>query len=773
MLTYLPDDLVEAPRRAATAIALAKADRRAVLLGTGALFALGAFTSRAEAFEPYPTGGSAMENGLVSDPLVFVSIDADGTVTITAHRSEMGQGARTSLPMIIADEMEADWSRVRIVQAPGDEPIYGNQNTDGSRSLRHHIQPMREMGASVRLMLRRAAAKAWGVDVDEVTVGLHSLTGPGGRTADFGEMAEAAMAEPVPAREELTFKDEADFRYLGKGEVSIADLRDITMGRAIYGADVQLEGMRTAVIQRPPVLGATLKSFDREAAMAIPGVEAVIELAGTAEPVLFNPLGGIAVVATDTWAAEQGRLALAAAWEESPHSTYNSDAFRQEMEAASQAPDTVFRDQGDVAAAFGNAAKTVERSYYQAHMAHATMEPPAAVARLTAEGKMEVWAPVQSPYNARKDIAADLGMDVADVTVHVTLLGGGFGRKSKGDFATEAARLAKATGMPIRVQWTREDDIRNAFYHTVSVERIRVALDADDKVSGWHHTSVAPTILSTFVPGAATQFNIEQGMGHVDTPFAVPNFRADNAPAVSHTRIGWWRAVSNVPRAWAVQSFVAELAHELGRDQKDMLLELIGPARKIDPAAEGFPEDFWNYGEPNEAFPIETGRLSNVVEMAAAEAGWGQGLPEGEALGIAAHRSFVSYVATVARVRIEDGVIRVPELHFAIDCGYAANPERIRSQMEGAAVMGMTAALHSAVTFEDGAAVQSNYSDYEMVRSDNFPEKVHVHIVKHPFSVHATGVGEPGVPPVPPAIGNAIFNATGKRFRDLPFGPFA
>ncbi|MEM8762131.1 MAG: molybdopterin cofactor-binding domain-containing protein, partial [Pseudomonadota bacterium] len=239
------------------------------------------------------------------------------------------------------------------------------------------------------------------------------------------------------------------------------------------------------------------------------------------------------------------------------------------------------------------------------------------------------------------------------------------------------------------------------------------------------------------------------------------------------TRIGWWRAVSNVPRAWAVQSFVAELAHELGRDQKDMLLELIGPARTIDPAAEGFPEDFWNYGEPNEAFPIETGRLSNVVEMAAAEAGWGQGLPGGEALGIAAHRSFVSYVATVARVRIEDGVIRVPELHFAIDCGYAANPERIRSQMEGAAVMGMTVALHSAVTFENGAAAQSNYSDYEMVRSDNFPEKVHVHIVKHPFSAHATGVGEPGVPPVPPAIGNAIFNATGKRFRDLPFGPFA
>ncbi|MEM7497886.1 MAG: molybdopterin cofactor-binding domain-containing protein [Pseudomonadota bacterium] len=770
MLTYLPQDLVETPRRAVEAIALAKADRRAVLFGGAAVFAIGAFAGQARAFEPYPTGGSAMENGLVSDPLVFVSIDADGTVTIVAHRSEMGQGARTSLPMIIADEMDADWSRVKIVQAPGDELRYGNQNTDGSRSLRHHIQPMREMGASVRLMLRRAAAKAWGVDVADVTLGLHTLEGPGGQSADFGEMAEAAMAGAVPARDELAFKDEADFRYIGKGEVSIADLRDITTGKAVYGADVQLDGMRTAVIQRPPVLGSKVKSLDKTAAMAVPGVEAVIELEGATEPVNFAPLGGVAVVASNTWAAEQGRLALEIEWEVSPHSSYNSEAFRKTMEEASKNPDAVFRDEGDVTAAFDGAAKTVERSYYQAHMAHATMEPPAAVARMTEDGKMEVWAPVQSPYQTRKDVAADLGMDVEDVTVHVTLLGGGFGRKSKADFATEAARLAKATGQPVRVQWTREDDIRNAFYHTVSVERIRVALDAENKVTGWHHTSVAPTILSTFAPGAENQFFIEQGMGHVDVPFDIPNLRADNAKAAAHTRIGWWRAVSNVPRAWAIQSFVAELAEELGRDQKDMLLEMIGPARSIDPATAAMPDDFWNYGEPYEEFPIETGRLSNVVEMAAKEAGWGKDLPAGEGLGIAAHRSFVSYVATVAHVRVVDGVVRVPELHFAIDCGFAANPERIRSQMEGAAVMGMTAAMHSAVTFENGAAVQSNYTDYDMVRSDNFPEKVHVHIVEHPFSVHATGVGEPGVPPVAPAIANAIFNATGKRLRDLPFG---
>ena len=767
MLGYLNDDLTAA--RAIARAVIRPVSRRAVRGGAAAGLALAAFAPRAGAFEPYPTGGSDMPNGLVDDPLAFVSIDPDGTVRLVAHRSEMGTGVRTSLPMVIADEMEADWSRVVIEQAPGDEPRYGNQNTDGSRSMRHHIQTMRQMGASVRHMLARAAAERWGVDPSTVTVELHEVRGPGGERAGFGELAEAAMALPVPAFEELDFKTEEQFRYIGRGEVSIVDLRDITTGTAVYGADVRLEGMRTAVVARPPVVGGKVRSYDDSAARAVPGVEAVIELEGRALPGKFAPLGGVAVVATNTWAAIRGREALTIEWEDGPHGSYDTAAYRKEMEETAKAPGKVLRETGDVDGAFAAADRVIARSYYQAHMAHAPMEPPAAVARPSG-GKLEVWAPVQSPWTVRQDIAEDLGMDVADVTVNVTLLGGGFGRKSKGDYVTEAARLAKATGHPVRVQWTREDDIRHSFYHTTSVERIEAAVNAAGKVTGWRHNSVAPTILSTFAPDPGHQFAIENGMGHVDVPFDIANIRCDNGKAMAHTRIGWWRAVSNVPRAFAVQSFAAEVATELGRDQREMLIELIGPDRVIDPATQGMPEDFWNYGDPYAEFPIETGRLKHVLNVAADAAGWGGALPEGEGIGLAVHRSFLTYVGVAAHVRVVDGRIRLPEVHVAIDCGFAANPERIRSQMEGAAVMGMTLALKSAITFEDGRVVESNFNDYDVMRSDNFPEKVVTHIVEHPFSVHATGVGEPGVPPMAPAIANAVFNATGRRLRDLPFG---
>jgi isoquinoline 1-oxidoreductase beta subunit len=439
------------------------------------------------------------------------------------------------------------------------------------------------------------------------------------------------------------------------------------------------------------------------------------------------------------------------------------------MEKAAMAPGKILRDQGNWDAASRNATKTFTRTYHQEHMAHIPMETPVAVARFE-DGKLEVWGPLQSPYGAREDLAKHFGMDIGDVTVHTTLLGGGFGRKSKCDYAIEAAIIAKKVGAPVKVQWTREDDVKHSFYHTTSVEHIEVTLDEEDKVTGWRHNSVAPSILSTFAPDSGHQFFIETGMGHVDVPFDIENIRCENGKAMAHTRIGWYRAVSNVPRAFAVQSFVAELADELGKDQLDMLLELIGPARKLDPKAMKVPEDFWNYGEIEGEYPIDTGRLANVAKMAAEGIGWGKDLPEGEGIGLAAHRSFVTNVGTAVRVKIVDGEIRVPEVHMAVDCGFAANPERIRSQMEGAAVMGMTLALHSGITFEDGRVVQSNFYDYDVVRSDNFPEKVVTHIVEHPFSVHASGVGEPGVPPIAPAIMNAVFNATGRRLRSLPTG---
>lgn len=747
--------------------------RRSVLKGAaGLVVAMHILPAgKANAYQPYHHGGEGMPHGVVNDPHVFVSIDPDGTVTIVAHRSEMGTGSRTSIPMIIADEMEADWSRVKIIQAPGDEPKYGNQDTDGSRSLRHHIQPARDIGAAVRQMLETAAAEHWGVHPSEVEAVGHQVVHRGsGARLGYGDLAKAAMILPVPARETLKYKDERSFRYIGKGNVQITDLRDITVGKAVYGADVRLPGMKYAVVARTPVVGGKLKSVDASAALAVPGVERVEEIPGSTMPAKFAPKGGVAVIANSTWAAIKGRDALKIEWDDGPNGTYNTAEYRKQLSAAAAAPGNVVRNQGDPEGALAGAARVFTREYYQPHMAHAAMEPPAAIANV-ANGKAEIWACVQSPYGTRQDVAKTLGMKEEDVTVNVTLLGGGFGRKSKCDFVIEAAMLSQKIGAPVRVQFTREDDIRDGFYHTTSVERIEIGLDANNKPIAWRHRSAAPSFLALFAPDEGVQHPIEIGMGLADMPYDIPNIRSENCKALAHTRVGWFRSVSNIPRAFAVQSFTAELAHELGKDQKDFLLEMIGAPRVVDLKVAGVKDDFWNYGEPYDEFPNDTGRLRNVVELAAAKAGWGRQLPAGEALGIAAHRSFVSYIATVVHVKVgADGTVHVPEAHVAVDCGFMANPERVYSQMQGACVFGMTAALHGGLTYENGRVMESNFHDYEMVRADNFPQVVHVHVMPHEFKTHATGVGEPGVPPFIPALTNAIFNATGKRIRDLPIG---
>lgn len=753
---------------------------KTVGLGGGLVVALQLLPNKnALAFDPYPTGAEGMPNKSVADPLVFVSIDADGTVTLVAHRSEMGTGSRTSVPMVIADEMEADWDQVKILQAPGDEPKYGNQDTDGSRSLRHHIQPSRQIGAAVRHMLESVAAARWDVSPSQVRARNHAvrmLDGPNegaretGQQLGYGELAEAAMELAVPAFDELRFKKDEDFRYLGKGEIPIVDLHDITTGKAVYGADVILDGMKYAVVARPPVVGGTLKSVDSSEAMKVPGVERIVEIPGSIPPAGFAPLGGVAVVANNTWAAIQGRDKLKIEWEGGPHADYDTKAYEAKMRETASLPGKVLRTQGDPETAFADAAKVITADYYQPHIVHAQMEPLVAVADVS-DGKVQIWAPVQSPYGTRTDIAKSLGLTPEDVTVNVTLLGGGFGRKSKCDFVHEAAIVSREIGAPVKLQWTREDDIRHGFNATTSVEHMEAAIDADNRVIGWRHRSVSPTIFSTFAPDSGYTSGLEAGMGLVDTPIDVPNLSIEAGEAKAHARIGWFRSVSNVPRAFAVQSFVAELADELGKDPKELLLELIGPARVIDPKSAGMPEDLWNYGEPYEEFPNDTGRLRHVVDLVAERAGWGESLPEGEGLGIAAHRSFVSYVASVVHVKVEpDGSITIPNVHTAVDCGFCVNPERVQSQMEGAAVMGTTMALYSGLTYQNGAVKESNFHDYAMARMTRYPEKVMTHIVEHPFSVHATGVGEPGLPPFAPALANAIFAATGKRLRDMPFG---
>ncbi|HEY0419676.1 MAG TPA: molybdopterin cofactor-binding domain-containing protein [Acetobacteraceae bacterium] len=740
---------------------------RGIVAGGGLVLATSVMPRAAAA--KFATGAGAMPNGTVNDPRIFVAIGRDGVVTIVAHRSEMGTGSRTSLPMVIADEMEADWARVRVVQAPGDEPRYGNQDTDGSRSVRHFLDPMRECGAAARAMLEAAAAKRWGVPADSVTAEFHQVVHrPTGRKLGYGELAEAAAAMPVPETALLRLKEPAAFRYIGKGGVSIADLHDITTGAAIYGADVRLPGMKYAVIARPPVVNGTMKAFESAEAMKVPGVEKVLPVKGWTMPAKFNPLGGVAVVARNTGAAIKGRDALQVTWDDGPNASYDSVAYRAALEEAARKPGEVVRNQGDVDAAFASAARTVVGEYYQPHMAHATMEPPCATASV-ADGKAEIWAPVQSPYGTREDIAKVLGLPASAVTVHVTLLGGGFGRKSKCDFAIEAALLSQELGTPVRVQWTREDDLRHGFYHTVSAERIEAGLDAAGKVIAWRHRSAAPTIMSTYGPDKEHEAPFEQGMGLVDMPFNIANVRCETGAAQAHARIGWFRSVSNIPHAFAVQSFVAELAQATGRDPLDMLLELIGPPRIAD--MRSGVKDLWNYGDPWETYPIDTARLARVTRLAAEQAGWRRPMERGEGMGIAVHRSFLSYVATTVRVKVDGkGNLSVPQVDTAIDCGFHINPERITAQIEGAAIMGLTLARFSEITFKDGRVQQGNFNDYPVVRIDEAPGQTNVHIVPAGLETPPSGVGEPGLPPFAPALCNAIFAATGKRIRRLPIG---
>lgn len=721
------------------------------------------------ALAAYATGASAMPHGTVNDPRVFVAIMPDGTVNIIGNRSEMGTGVRTSLPMVVAEEMEADWDRVHVVQAPGDEVKYGNQDTDGSRSTRHYLQPMREVGAAARTMLEAAAAKQWGVKPSEVKASNHEVVHTAsGRRVGYGALAADAAAMPVPSADTLTFKDPKDYRYIGRGKVGLVDLRGITTGTATYGADVRLPGMKYVVIARPPVVGGKLVSFDAKDALAVPGVEQALEVQGWPWPSKFQPVGGVAVVARNTGSAIKGRNALKLVWDDGANANYDSVAYRADLEKAAGSPGLVVRNDGDAEAALKSADKVITGQYYLPHIAHASMEPPVATANF-ANGKVEVWAPVQSPGGTREDLAKTLGISMDAVTVNVTLLGGGFGRKSKCDYVLEAALLSRKLGAPVRVQWTREDDIQHDFYHTVSVERIDAGLDKSGKVVAWRHRSVAPTIFSTFKADAKHAAPFELGMGLVDMPFDIPNVRCENPEAAAHTRIGWFRSVSNIPRAFAVQSMVAELAHATGRDQKDMLLELIGPARMVD--VSGSVTDLWNYGEPLSSYPNDTGRLRNVVELVADKGEWGRKLPPGHGLGIAVHRSFVSYIATIVEVAIDEkGNLTVPRVDTAIDCGRYVNPERIYSQMEGAAIMGMSLARYGEITFKAGRAQQANFDDYPVLRIDEFPQVTNVHIVEPKGDVPPSGVGEPGVPPFAPALCNAIFAATGKRIRQLPIG---
>ncbi len=731
--------------------------RRSFLEG---IFSTGALILGAQVLPE--TALAADVDNAVWHPSVYLGINPDGTVIALTHRSEMGTGIRTALPMVLADELDADWKRVRIEQGIGDKR-YGDQNTDGSCSIRDFYAAFREAGASARLMLERAAAAKWNVPASECKASLHQVTHKSGKKASYGELAALAAKQPVPQKADLKLKSPAEFRYIGK-EVAITDLDAMLTGKAIFGMDARVPGMVFASVQRSPVYGGTLQSFDDTEAKKVKGVSGTVTIDRFKAPHNFQALGGVAVIADSTWAAMQGRKKLQVKWNSGSHAAFDSTTYKEELLSAARKPQKVMRAVGNVDSEFAKGGKILEASYYVPLLSHVPMEPPVAVADYK-NGKVTVWTCTQNPQAVQDTVAGALGIKPEDVTCNVTLLGGGFGRKSKPDYVAEAALISKQLGKPAKVVWSREEDVQHDFYHSTGGMYLKASVGANGKPTAWLQRSVFPSIGSTFDDSAEYGMDIEMGMGWLDPPFDVPNLQAENGPAKHHVRIGWMRSVANIYHAFAVQSFVDELAASAGRDRVEYMLDLIGAGRKLDVKA-NIP--YWNHGQTQEKYPFDTARLRRVIEVAAEKSGWANKKPsKNRALGIAAHRSFLTYVATVVEIEIDDqGKVTIPEMTYAVDAGQVIHPDRVRAQFEGSGVFGTSVAMLGEITAKNGAIEQSNFHDYQVARMPEAPRKVNVHLI--PSNELPAGVGEPGVPPVAPAITSAIFAATGKRVRELP-----
>ncbi|MCB9763827.1 MAG: xanthine dehydrogenase family protein molybdopterin-binding subunit [Alphaproteobacteria bacterium] len=694
------------------------------------------------------------------EPNVFVRLESDGALFITCNRSEMGQGVRATLPAVIGLEMGADLSRVEVVQATGDA-VYGDQNTDGSTSVRTQIVMLREAGAAAREMLVAAAAARWGVDPAGLVAKDHAVTDPAsGQQLGFGELAAEAALQPIPKAPAL--RPDADVA-LGEGSPFPDGVAMVT-GAAKYGADVTPEGTVTAVILRPPDLGGAVASFDDSEARAVPGVIDVITMRTWEAPGRFAPLGGVAVVASDTWAALEGRRALRVTWTAGPNAEISTEAEMVMMRERVETPGAAKRKKGKADKALASAAQTHSAVYQVPHLSHAQMEPVAALAWVQGD-RCEVWAPVQAPQRTRSTVAKVLEINEEDVTVNVTFLGGAFGRKGKPDFVLEAALLSRAVGRPVRVQWTREDDMRHGYYHACAVQRLDAGFDEAGALTAWRHRVCAPSILSTFLSLVDGISKLELSQGLTDLALDVPAFAIETHEAKNRLRIGWLRSVYNINHAFATQSFVDELARLRGVPTPDMLKQVLGPPRKLSPRKDKIAR--MNYGLSLDDHPIDTGRYYRVIDKVREASSYDAPQPEGRALGFAAHLSFNSYTAVVVAVsRHPDGGPKLEEAWIALDAGTVMNPERVRAQLEGAFIFGASIALYGNITLQDGAVVQGNYNDYPVLRIDEAPRAIHTYL--EGSGGPPGGVGEPGVPPVAPAIANAWAALTGERVRTLP-----
>ena len=672
----------------------------------------------------------------------FVQIGDDGIVTIWVPKSDMGQGVRTALPMMVADEMDADWSRVRVRQAFLDKK-FGRMGTGGSSSVRTMWTPMRTAGATARAMLVTAAAAKLGVPAESLTVSEGVISAPSGKKVTFGEIATDAAKVAVPAAVKL--KDPSKFTIIGR-KTDRVDNHDIVTGKAIYGIDVKLPGMLYAVVKRSPAFGGKVVSFDDTKAKAVAGVKKVVAIEATGP--VYLPWNGVAVIADSTWAAMKGREALTVKFDTPP--SESTESLRKQLADAVTDSAKVVHEVGNADSAIVSASKTIDAIYEMPFLAHATMEPMNATASVTADG-VEIWAPTQFVDWIAKAVSEALKVPPEKVKVNVTLLGGGFGRRAMPDFAVEAALLSKAAGAPVKVQWTREDDMQHDYYRPASYHHALAGLDPEGRLIAWYHQFAAPSIESYMNAKTEKPGESETG-GLTDMPYNVPNFRVEFASVPSVVPRGWWRSVENSITGFVVNSLLDEVAVAAGRDPIDLRLSLLPPGTKLE--------------TESKEFPFEADRFRRVIELVREKANWKRVLEDGRGRGFAAHFSFLSYVAQVADVTKTADGIRIDRIVTAIDCGTPVNPDGIAAQVEGAIVYGLTAALYGEITTSGGAVKQTNFDDYPLLRITSMP-KIEVYVV--PSTAAPTGTGEPGLPPLAPAVANAIYAATGHRLRSMPF----
>ncbi|GLH72454.1 aldehyde oxidase [Geothrix limicola] len=669
-------------------------------------------------------------------PNAFLAVRPDGTVRITVPKTEMGQGVRTALPLVVAEEMDLDWAKVEVINAnPG--PDFKSMQTGGSTSVSSTWGTLRKAGATAREMLKAAAAARWNVDLKSCRTEKGFVLGPGNQKLGYGALVEAAAKLPVP--KDPSLKSPRDYRLLGKRTPRF-DGPDIVTGKAIFGLDVRRPGQRFAAVLRSTVCTGRPMAWDAGKALEVPGVVDVVKVPT-----------GIAVIATNTWAALKGRERLAAdtTWELGSAQDFNSADLETFMREALTGPGEEARKQGDAEKALVAAAKVLEAEYSFPYQAHATVEPMNATVQIRPEGA-EMWTGSQSPNKAQATAAAALGLKPEQVKVNVALIGGGFGRRLGTDFSTEAAQVAKAAGGgPIQVVWDREDDFRHDLHHPATLHRLRAGLDASGALTAWAHRIAGPSILHSWVGQKTPSQVLAEANGALDIPYAIPAIRVDYAEVAAPTPLGWWRGIEIVPNVFARECFFDEVAHAVGKDPLQLRLDLLGNQGLV------------KFGRDE----ADIRRLKKVLQVAAEKAGWGRKLPAGRGLGLACHAyDGRTYAAEVAEVSVEKGQLRIHKVTCAVDCGFVVNPAGLEAQVEGGIAFGLSA-LFTQITWEKGHTVQTGYQEFPLLRLGDMPE-VETHVVQ---SAEApSGIGEPPVPLAIPAVLNAVFAATGKRIRKVP-----